>query len=795
MSNRTYDRHIDPDLSGSVLRAKIKKTWNDHCDVILIDGESGKNYAIHGRLYQHDSLAWKKSAVLGQLPEYKVGCELLVYVVYLREHGGELLWFVHERWGNNNPWVALDLKEEVLIYGSVSRVISANHSGERAGYLIQLDAGTPWRDIDGDEIAGTSSVQPDIQVFLPVGEVPCDEHGFPLPLEEGERVQAIMLDASQRPPRHPTASIQRLISARDARSVRYFDWQEAAALTSFRMLKNKEVLSFSLAEKTADLDPPLSNLPIDGKVSTDFLYERRLLMIDDDPRTLEVYSDLYQRNGAYVNTVLVAPGRFSVACNEVAQYLQTSDFDLVMVDMNLPGRGLGERLLQLVRAKLLGIEKPLRFLLLSANLSDTTSDTQRQAQLRQLGVVGICHRPLSPKTFELLLNGGEYWQTSSEIGSGSVSTHHHADPDHELDKLLKRIAQEPEVTFSMLVKLLPERRYSLQIAAGSAPFYVSELESVLASTELHLLASGRLDVLKVDADEGGNERLRSSQGTSAFWTALESEGERWLFGIGHRRTWSPDGMWPWWREAIAARLSARNWLAWTQQASTFVELGMAHHGLHHEVFNLRNEMDGLLATCELVLKQTTLDLNTFNVLLRKMRRAHEDMLSLAENLLDGLHHRTQLVHLPSALDTIRSIVTEQSKRDFLSVDFGTAPPIALGVPSAAIVLPIVNLLLNSAKHHFRAENRRASLVFRIRHDAERSWLHADVRDNGPGLNKTARATLWQAGQSQARDIGERHGMGLWLSRRLVNAAGGSLECIEDWRWLGSHFRLALPIEF
>jgi len=118
----------------------------------------------------------------------------------------------------------------------------------------------------------------------------------------------------------------------------------------------------------------------------------------------------------------------------------------------------------------------------------------------------------------------------------------------------------------------------------------------------------------------------------------------------------------------------------------------------------------------------------------------------------------------------------------------------LPIPSAAFVLPLVNLLLNAAKHHYRKDNRRVSLLLDVERGPGRAWLHADVRDNGPGLSLAARARLWQAGHSFAAETGQRHGMGLWLSRRLATEAGGRLECVEDWRYLGSHFRLSFPIE-
>ena len=95
----------DENLVGRILRARILKTGNDHCDLLLIDPETGREYKRHGRLYQHDSLAWKSTALFAHLPEYAASTALhpvelaSVYVTRLREDGHEKLWYVHERWG------------------------------------------------------------------------------------------------------------------------------------------------------------------------------------------------------------------------------------------------------------------------------------------------------------------------------------------------------------------------------------------------------------------------------------------------------------------------------------------------------------------------------------------------------------------------------------------------------------------------------------------------------------------------------------------------------------------------
>lgn len=775
----------EPDLTGRILRARIVRTGLDHCDVALIDPETGEQYATHGRLYQHDSLAWKEPTLLGELPAYRHTTELpAVYVKHAREEGQGELWFVHERWGAHNPWDELELQEDDLVYGIVSREVVAKRTGEVAGYLVQLDEAGPLLTMDGDEDK-KGRLQPDIEVFIPVAELPWEDGSVGgvaarqdlkrKPLAKGDRIQAALLDI-RLPPENPHASINRLIHYRDAHGLAIRERQETAARLRFRLLWG--------ARQDMSTDDLPQHPPLQGV---------RLLLVDDDERALAAYAELYRLNGAEVETVLVERDRFGAACTLVGEFASVEAFDLVMVDNNLPGQGLGERLIELVARRFAG--KPLpRFLLLTANPLDSQTTPAKREKLQSLGVVGFLHRPLPHDHLMRLLDGEAIWEEVVVPEGSNETSVRSGNAEQTVEALLADIAALPEVRFAMLLRIDPDLSASDILAAGEAPFIRADLKNVLASTDLRLLDSGKLRELRLKADDGGNTELRASRGGPALWDAFEVDGERWILGVGHARNWEPLALWLWWRTALIARLDARGWVAWAQQSSNFVELGMAHQGLCHEVFNLRNEMDALLNSGETWLRQPERNPAFLSGWMTSLKRAHLDTLALAEHLLEGLTQRQTHVYLPSALSTIRGIVEAECAAKNLALDLGPAPPIALPIPSAAFVLPLVNLLLNAAKHHYRQDNRRVSLLLDVKRGPDRAWLHADVRDNGPGLSLAARARLWQAGHSFAAETRERHGMGLWLSRRLAGEAGGRLECIEDWRYLGSHFRLIFPIE-
>lgn len=75
-------------------------------------------------------------------------------------------------------------------------------------------------------------------------------------------------------------------------------------------------------------------------------------------------------------------------------------------------------------------------------------------------------------------------------------------------------------------------------------------------------------------------------------------------------------------------------------------------------------------------------------------------------------------------------------------------------------------------------------------DARREGLRSiiEVRDTGPGLSPEARARLFQAFGSSARDGGS--GLGLAIAAELVRAHGGTLELLDSAK--GAAFRIDIP---
>nr|VFK07216.1 MAG: Response regulator receiver domain-containing protein [Candidatus Kentron sp. LPFa]VFK23951.1 MAG: Response regulator receiver domain-containing protein [Candidatus Kentron sp. LPFa] len=782
-------------LVGQVLSARIKRVRLQSCELDLLD-ETGSVIA-QGRLYQADSLAWEDRRLLAEIPKYRKDSILdKIFMRRLRYEDGGALWYVQERWGRHNPWDDLPLGQDDIITGTIARAISMK-GGEHVGYLVQLEIDAPIQIVDAGIIGPDERVQPDIEVFLPERELPWDDGGLDamptnsntkrMPLEIGDPIQALVREVRM-PPMDPIVSVTRLIHRRDATANNTFKHRENLARWYFWRFLGKTKIEETLdAPKLTRDDMPYAN--------------RQLLLVDDDPRTLTAQAELLEFMGAKVHAVEVRPGDFTKAVDAVVVALGKEDFDLILVDNNLPGRDLGQALIGRIRARI-GGEHSARFALITADGTRVPSDDTR-AELRVKGAIGFVQRPLAHGALRKLLNGEEVWEDAKSHPKTKQSSSYLpvAKASPTLQDTLAFIAGQPGVAFALLVRA--KRRIEAEdlITSGRAPFTWDEYPEVLRKTDLVLLIERKIEELKIVPQEGGNELLHAGRQIHSHWRILELGAARWIFGVGYESDKDIEGQLPLWRMALAAAMDAQGWREWARHVSSFVQLGMAHQGLSHEVIHLQGEFQNLLFILNRQIGKFEADAklsekNKEDLLKRvaALTRSNDDLLEFSQRQLRAQALRHRRVFLPEAVTTIRRIVDGECRE--AEVMLHVVEPLLLALPlsNAALILPVVNLLLNAIKHHYRQENRRVELLFDVEEIAkDKPMLIIDVRDNGPGLDQTALERLWQPGFSQASDPNKRHGIGLWLSRQLVEEAGGTLDLHENWRCIGASFRIRLPI--
>nr|VFK38456.1 MAG: Histidine kinase-, DNA gyrase B-, and HSP90-like ATPase [Candidatus Kentron sp. TC] len=792
-----FSSHEQAGLVGRVVPAHIKKVRLDHCDLDLLDEGTGSVIG-QGRLYQADSLAWEDRRLLAEIRKYQRD-EILekVFVRRLRHEDGEALWYVHERWGKCNPWNDLALRQDDVIVGTIIRIVPMR-GRERVGYLVQLEVGAPIQTDESGIIEPCERAQPDIEVLLPDGELPWGDGGLEMAppdaniqrmsLEVGDPIQALVREV-RLPPMDPIVSVTRLIHRRDVTAQRTFQHRGNLACWRFwRFLGEAKIEENLAAPEVTAGDAPYAN--------------RRLLLADDDPRGLISQSELLESMGAKVHGVEVRPGDFSRVVDEVVMALHQDDFDLLLIDNNLPGRDLGQTLIGRVRTRI-GDEHPARFALITADGTRAPSNDARMG-LCAKGVIGFVRRPLKHLVLHRLLAGEEVWEDAASLpkAHGLAPRLPASKGAPTLQETLEVIARQRGIGFAMLFRATRKLDAQDLITAGiAAPFTWDEYPEVLNRTDLRVLVEGKKNNLKITHLEGGNELLHIGRKIHSHWKILELSASRWIFGVGYEPGKDIESQLPIWRMAIAATMDAQDWRGWARHVSSFVQLGMAHQGLSHEIVHLQSEFRNLLGILRRQVGKFDADAklgekNKEDLLGRvaALTKSNEDLLEFSQRQLRAQALRHRMVFLPDAVATIRRIVEAECREAEVALHVVEPLLLALPLSNAALILPVVNLLVNAAKHHYRQENRRVELFFDVEEIAkDKPMLLIDARDNGPGLDQRALERLWQPGFSQASDPNERHGMGLWLSRQLVEEASGTLDLHENWRGIGAYFRIRLPI--
>ncbi|BBF92339.1 sensor histidine kinase [Blastochloris tepida] len=226
------------------------------------------------------------------------------------------------------------------------------------------------------------------------------------------------------------------------------------------------------------------------------------------------------------------------------------------------------------------------------------------------------------------------------------------------------------------------------------------------------------------------------------------------------------------REALAARIAEEERLA---------SLGRLASGMAHEI---NNPLGGL-----------------FNAIDTLKRHGHDAevrqrTVSLVERGLSGIRDvvRAMLADYradaanrplkPADIDDLRLLIEPELVRRDLDLDWRNELVEDVPVPAGAIRQAVLNLLLNAC--HASPEKGRIGLE--ATHTG--TGLVIAVADDGPGLDPARARYLQEPTLAAAPRPGER-GLGLWIVRRLVLAAGGKLS-VERPASGGTLIRITVP---
>jgi C4-dicarboxylate-specific signal transduction histidine kinase len=105
--------------------------------------------------------------------------------------------------------------------------------------------------------------------------------------------------------------------------------------------------------------------------------------------------------------------------------------------------------------------------------------------------------------------------------------------------------------------------------------------------------------------------------------------------------------------------------------------------------------------------------------------------------------------------------------------------------------PLINLIDNALHHVGDHDWGRVEVEARFVDSDAKTPIHIVVRDNGAGISAKGRDSMFEPRETSKGEKGV--GMGLYASRNIVRAAGGTLECTEALMWACAEFKIRLPV--
>jgi signal transduction histidine kinase len=184
-----------------------------------------------------------------------------------------------------------------------------------------------------------------------------------------------------------------------------------------------------------------------------------------------------------------------------------------------------------------------------------------------------------------------------------------------------------------------------------------------------------------------------------------------------------------------------------------------------------------------------------------MERQLSHMVRLIDDLLDVSRITTGAIQLrrqPLSLEALLNVAVEahQAQIDASRMDFSLDLPeesVILDVDPTRFVQVISNLLDNALK--YTDPGGQIRIAAKLTHDSERAMLVLKLSDSGVGITAALLPQIFEPftrGDAEARHA-QGLGIGLALTRRLIEMHGGSIDVHSKGSNLGSEFMIRLPI--
>ena len=210
------------------------------------------------------------------------------------------------------------------------------------------------------------------------------------------------------------------------------------------------------------------------------------------------------------------------------------------------------------------------------------------------------------------------------------------------------------------------------------------------------------------------------------------------------------------------------------------QLESMHRLLRH---NVRNELNVIQGNTELIAERASPEVTELTTAIEAAAQRLVDQADKMREIVDVLSKPTTQVVL--WLDETIERVVREAESEYPGVDFVTDLPSGVRITTIPHVERAVSEVIDNAAKH--TDSGRPEVTVTLEEDRESVVIR--VSDTGPGVPKRERDVI--SGAAEIKPLSHSRGMGLWLVKRILTRAGGTLR-FDDADPQGSIVSLVLP---
>lgn len=519
------------------------------------------------------------------------------------------------------------------------------------------------------------------------------------------------------------------------------------------------------------------------------LPKRKLLIVDNDKAFCKSWQNLLVSWNVQV--------RYCQTTKEVVNELNNNDFDACLLDYDL---GLNDADYALIEGQLQQAKNETG-LIISKMSGDLNWAHSQQTP--------IFEKPLTPSIVLAWMDSGEIpstEQTKRVFFQGQHSRWRASGGEtcviRRAEQLLKKCCKKNQQIRALGIKLERPGYYAIRIAHGISEQDIFKLEEHLQNTAIAGAIETHCEQELSISKSGSLKEFMTKWNCHMLWVCPYPVDKKYERALAF---FSPDTLGEEHRDFVKTQKShfedIAYWLDDAQQleaSEVFATQGRLLASTLHEI---RTAVSTVAGYNEILIKQLQnpiikADEVTIHEGLNNIDSSVKRLLELSENGLDHIrptqtHINDVAILLQNILHLIRGRMKAEGFQAALKPLLNRSyQPIVLPFPPKFLEIPLINLLDNA--FHFCGKRywAQVQVSLAINPDYPETPLEIKVADNGLGMTQAQVNKLFSARET-GRDFAGS-GMGLYLSKQLIESIGGTISLEKTVRWFGSGFCIRLP---